>query len=195
MLPPSNSSAQAFPSRFSAPSSQSGEQLYSKPSASPSFQSGAQVHFQSSIPLLSQSSISSQPLVPPPPHVHNVQVSQLNANAPYFAPQSSICDVFPLDFKPDVHRPFVAHTSCNLLPPNVCSSSAHQSHRGPISTPLIASTPAAHRDDVAALSRAVSALYLPHAEIDKFDGNPLNYATFMSAFTARVQSQSINFGE
>ena len=46
--------------------------------------------------------------------------------------------------------------------------------------------------DWTALSRAVSALYLPHVEIDKFDGNPLNFTTFMSAFTARILSQSIS---
>ena len=42
------------------------------------------------------------------------------------------------------------------------------------------------------LHQLVAALTLPHPELPKFNGNPMEYSTFMMAFTSRIESRTSN---
>ena len=177
----------------------SGDHSSSQLNAVPSPQPQVSFPPMSAVTQTRQSEAPFPPVIPSD-HVHNVPDYRLNANALTFAPQWSAYHApLPSEAKYASHGSSPAHgacipsySPCGPLPASQNAPLSTQTHFAPIGVHLPDPTLSSSKDDVTALSRAVSALYLPRAEIDKFDGNPLNYATFMSAFTARVLSQSIS---
>ena len=82
------------------------------------------------------------------------------------------------------HQPVLSSPAPFSFPPYVPTShtTARMSTLNPLATP--------YQQDP--LHQLVAAMTLPHPEIPKFNGNPMEYSTFMMAFTSRIESRTSN---